>query len=49
MNSLLKNTISKLAFIIVNQDSHNILDINNSRLSVDIYKYFAQYQRFERK
>lgn len=47
--SATKDTISKLAFIIVNQDSHNIFDINNSRLSVDIYEYFSRYQRFERK
>ena len=47
--SATKDTISKLAFIIVNQDSHNIFDINNSRLSTDIYKYFTRYQRSERK
>ena len=34
--SATKDTISKMAFIIVNQDTHNILDINNSRLSNDI-------------
>ena len=43
-----KDTISKMAFIIVNQDTHNIFDINNSRLSNDIYNYFSRYQRFER-
>ena len=37
-----------MAFIIVNQDTHNIFDINNSRLSNDIYNYFSRYQRFER-
>ena len=43
-----KDTISKLAFIIVNQESRNIFDINNSRFSKDIYKYFSRYQRAER-
>ena len=46
--STTKDTISKMAFIIVNQDTHNIFDINNSRLSNDIYNYFSRYQRFER-
>ena len=46
--SATKDTISKMAFIIVNQDTHNIFDINNSRLSNDIYNYFSRYQRFER-
>ena len=31
-----KDTKSKMAFIIVNQESHNIFDINNSRLSLDV-------------
>lgn len=43
-----KDTISKMAFIIVDQDKKNIFDINNSRLSNDIYKYFSKYQRTER-
>ena len=46
--SATKDTISKLAFIIVDQDSKNIFDINNSRLSNDIYKYFFRYQKSER-
>ena len=46
--SATKDTISKLAFIIVDQESRNIFDINNSRLSNDIYKYFSRYQRRER-
>ena len=46
--SATKDTISKMAFIIVNQDTHNIFDINNSRLSNNIYNYFSRYQRFER-
>ena len=46
--SATKDTISKLAFIIVNQDSRNIFDINNSRLSKDIYNYFSRYQKSDR-
>ena len=33
-----KDTKSKMAFIVVNQDSRNIFDINNSRLSLDVEK-----------
>lgn len=43
-----KDTVSKMAFIIVNQDECNIFDINNSRLSLDIEKYFKRYSRQER-
>ena len=43
-----KDTISKMAFIIVNQDKCNIFDINNSRLSLDIEKYFKRYSKQER-
>lgn len=43
-----KDTISKMAFIIVNQNKHNIFDINNSRLSQDIEKYFKRYSKQER-
>ena len=43
-----KDTISKLAFIIVDQDNKNIFDINNSRLSSDIEKYFKRYSKQER-
>ena len=46
--SATKDTISKLAFIIINQDSRNVFDINNSRLSKDIYNYFSRYQKSER-
>ena len=46
--SATKDTISKLAFIIVNQESRNVFDINNSRLSKDIYEYFSRYQRTDR-
>ena len=43
-----KDTISKMAFIIVNHDCRNIFDINNSRLSNDIEKYFKRYPKQER-
>lgn len=43
-----KDTVSKMAFIIVDHDKKNIFDINNSRLSNDIYKYFSRYPRSER-
>ena len=43
-----KDTISKMAFIIVNQDERNIFDMNNSRLSLDIEKYFKRYSKHER-
>ena len=43
-----KDTISKMAFIIVNQDNRNIFDINNSRLSINIEKYFKRYSKQER-
>ena len=43
-----KDTKSKMAFIVVNQDNRNIFDINNSRLSKDIEKYFKRYSKQER-
>ena len=43
-----KDTKSKLAFIIVNQDTHNIFDISKSRLSLDIKDYFKRYSKKER-
>lgn len=43
-----KDTKSKMAFIVVNQDSRNIFDINNSRLSLDVEKYFKRYSKQER-
>ena len=43
-----KDTISKMAFIIVDQVKANIFDINNSRLSLDIEKYFKHYSKKER-
>lgn len=46
--SATKDTISKLAFIIVDQTNKNIFDINNSRKSLDIDKYFRNYSKKER-
>ena len=46
--SATKDTISKLAFIIVDQTNKNIFDINNSRHSIDIDKYFRNYSKKER-
>lgn len=43
-----KDTISKMAFIIVDQTNKNIFDINNSRHSIDIDKYFRNYSKKER-
>lgn len=42
------DTISKMAFIIVDQNNKTIFDINNSRMSLDIEKYFKNYSRKER-
>lgn len=42
------DTKSKMAFIIVDQNSRNIFDINDSRLSADITKYFKRYSKQER-
>ena len=46
--SATKDTVSRLAFIIVDQDKKNIFDINNSRLSKDINQYFSRYSKRER-
>ena len=46
--SATKDTISKMAFIIVDQTNKNIFDINNSRKSLDIDKYFRNYSKKER-
>lgn len=46
--SATKDAISKLAFIIVDQTNKNIFDINNSRKSLDIDKYFRNYSKRER-
>lgn len=44
-----KDTKSKMAFIIVDQDRSNIFDINRSRLSKDIEHYFKLYPLKERE
>ena len=46
--SATKDTISKMAFIIVDQTNKNIFDIYNSRKSIDIEKYFKLYSKKER-
>ena len=43
-----KDIVSKMAFIIVDEVHANIFDINNSRLSKDIEKYFKMYSLKER-
>ena len=43
------DTVSKMAFIIVDQDNKNIFDILDSRKSIDIEKYFSRYSRSERQ
>ena len=47
-NDYTKDTISKMAFFIVNHDSKNIFDIINSRKFSDIEKYFKGYPKYER-
>lgn len=43
-----KDTKSKMAFIITDNDSSNIFDIQNSRKSIDLEKYFRRYPKKER-
>lgn len=43
-----KDTISKMAFIIVDHNKKNIFDINNSRKSKDIEDYFRRYSKQQR-
>ena len=43
-----KDTVSKMAFIIIDQNRRNIFDINNSRFSKDISSYFMRYQKKDR-
>ena len=43
-----KDTIGKMAFIIVNHEDKNIFDIHNSRKSINIEKYFKRYSKSER-
>lgn len=40
--------MSKMAFIVVDQINKNIFEINNSRLSLDIEKYFKRYSKKQR-
>ena len=43
-----KDTKGKMAFIITDNDNGNIFDINNSRKSRDLEKYFRRYPKQER-
>lgn len=43
-----KDTTGKMAFIITNNDNGNIFDIQDSRKSIDLYKYFKRYQKKDR-
>lgn len=43
-----KDTKSKMAFIITDNDSGNIFDIQNSRKSRDLEKYFRRYPKYQR-
>ena len=43
-----KDTKGKMAFIITDNDTGNIFDINDSRKSKDLEEYFRRFPRFER-
>ncbi len=43
-----KDTHGKMAFIITDNDKGNIFDINDSRKSRDLEKYFKRYPKYER-
>lgn len=43
-----KDTKGKMAFIIVNNKTGNIFDINDSRKSIDLEKYFRRYSKQDR-
>ena len=43
-----KDTKGKMAFIITDNDSGNIFDINDSRKSIDLEKYFRRYSKRQR-
>lgn len=43
-----KDTKGKMAFIITNNNNGNIFDINDSRKSIDLEKYFRRYSKQER-
>lgn len=42
------DTKGKMAFIITDNDNGNLFDINDSRKSIDLEKYFRRYSRNER-
>lgn len=42
------DTTGKMAFIITDNDNHNIFDINDSRKSRDLEKYFKRYSKRDR-
>lgn len=44
-----KDTKGKMAFIITDNDNSNLFDINNSRKSRDLEKYFRRYSKKERE
>ena len=43
-----KDTKGKMAFIITDNNNSNIFDINDSRKSIDLEKYFRRYSKQER-
>ena len=43
-----RNTKGKMAFIITDNDNGNIFDIQDSRKSIDLNKYFKRYSKTER-
>ncbi len=43
-----KDTHGKMAFIITDNDNGNIFDINDSRKSRDLEKYFRRFSKYER-
>ena len=44
-----KDTKGKMAFIITNNENHQLFDINDSRKSIDLDKYFRRYSKKERE
>ena len=43
-----KDTKGKMAFIITNNDTHDLFDIQDSRKSIDLEKYFKRYSKKNR-
>lgn len=43
-----KDTNGKMAFIITNNDTHDLFDIQDSRKSIDLEKYFKRYSKKNR-